>query len=302
MNFLQGISSSEVLLCQELQGKRKTSLEEFFSEELAQKYGAALGKARKYKSQLSEYAFCYLYGFCYYYGLFELLVRVDGEVQFHFGDYFLSLGEEKELSLGQEKEIYFLKHERKTLDSYLQVKLAFSVSAKKLLLPIWKKEIINFIENYFIFGVEEKLTEKDSGESAALRKNIIDCLYSLEEQLRSQAASIIKEGEALKILHIKLEDYYDLLDVLGLHASRKLFFDIYERLCLELNSSDSIIAFSYSSYFILGSITSIGEERMRFYKALDELKRGHNLRFIMYEKNLYNDDIDILSLSKALHF
>ena len=294
-------SSAQRALHEELHQKYNTVLGEL-SPSSWQKYTSSFQSAHNYKNQLSEYAFWYLYKLCHYYGFLEVLVCLNGEVKFHFGDCFLSshaAEEEEGLSPQQKREICFLNYEKKTLNSYLQVHAALSASAKKLILPIWRKEIVSFIERYFMFSMPEGLGQRQGAKDSSPK--ILDCLSYLEQQLRSKVTDIIKDGEPARLLHIKLEDFDNLLQVLGLHASHKLFFNIYERLCFHVGSLASVIAFSHSSCFIVGSVPNLGEERMEFYKALDNVKREYHIKFIIYEKNFYNDNIDILSLAQELH-
>ena len=79
----------KVSLARELKESYHMTLAEF-QPEILQKYKDSLETCFKYKKTLSKYAFWYLYNLCYNYYLVELLIRLDGETKFHFGDCFLS--------------------------------------------------------------------------------------------------------------------------------------------------------------------------------------------------------------------
>ena len=285
-----------------LQEKYNAVLEKF-SPDLQEKYALALKASSNYKKQLSAYAFWYLYNLCYHYNLLELLVRLNGKVKFHFGDCFLSPHTEMEsegVNTLQKKDICFLSHEKKTLVSHLQIDVALSAAAKKLILPIWRIDLVPFAERYFIFSAEESIKRGKGARSVSVKT--LDCLSQLEQQLRSKVTAILKEGEVARLLHVKLGDFQNVIQVLGLHESHKLFFDIYEQICSQFDSSASVIAFIHSSYFIVAPAPDLKADRMKLYKALYDVRKDYHIKFTIYEKNLYNEAIDMLSLSEELHF
>ena len=295
------VEKEEEALASKIQEDYDIALADLPPESL-QKYKDPMESCSEYKKGLSEYAFWYLCNFCYNYRFLELRICMDGEVKFHFGDCFLAPDlqlKTKSSEIEKRKGIHFLTYEKRALDSYLQVDAAINIASKQIL-PIWREELAPFLNRYFIFTRREEAEIKEGEKIEAGR--VLDCVSSLEESLNSKVKSIIKGGDGARILHIRTENFKNTLYTLGLYDSQKLFLNIYKKLCAQIGSLGSIIVFSHTSYFIVGAISEMKEERMEFYKALDDVRREYQLKFIIYEKNLYKDELDVSFLGEGLHF
>ncbi len=186
------------------------------------------------------------------------------------------------------RKIEFLRRKRRSLYGYLETYAVISTDLRDSFVPVWNKHLLPFLERYFFSSFSQK------------KSPVLNSFRWVEQECNTHLRRIIRKGEMAKIGHIRFYSCESTFKKLGIYASKGMFDAIYNGVHSSIPYVELFLPMTHLSYLLIVPEKYYNEDKFKLSRKLEEIEKKFLVRYIMYEKNIYEDSVDMARLHRDL--